>query len=162
MGGGRAPNPLHLTLWMLVPVPMLALSLVIEGSRRIWSSLDPTAPSMLPVLLGFAYTVLGGSIIGSALWSWLVARHPSGVVAPFSMLVPVVGMSVAWLVLDEAINPGEAAGAAMVVGGVLLGSGRSVQPGRGRVELGRLRRDVQPVEQSLAGRGHRPGRGVQH
>jgi O-acetylserine/cysteine efflux transporter len=45
------------------------------------------------------------------------------------MLVPVVGMSIAWLVLDEAISPVEAAGAAMVVGGVLLGSRRPVQPG---------------------------------
>jgi O-acetylserine/cysteine efflux transporter len=127
----QAPNPLHLTLWMSVvpPVPMLALSLTFEGPSRIWSSLDPTAPSMLPALLGLAYTVLAGTIIGSGLWSWLMARHPSGVVAPFSMLVPVVGMSIAWLVLDEAISPVEAAGAAMVVGGVLLGSRRPVQPG---------------------------------
>ena len=122
----QVPNPLHLTLWMSVvpPLPMLTLSLVFEGSSRIWSSLDPTAPAMLPALLGLAYTVLLGTIVGSGLWSWLMARHPSGVVAPFSMLVPVVGMSTAWLVLGEAVSPGEMAGAAMVVAGVLLGSRR--------------------------------------
>ena len=57
-----------------------------------------------------------------------MARHPAGVVAPFSMLVPVVGISAAWLVLGEAIGPGQALGAAVVVVGVLLGS---TQPGRG-------------------------------
>jgi O-acetylserine/cysteine efflux transporter len=125
----QAPNPLHLTLWMSVipPLPMLALSLVVEGPSRIWSSLDPTAPSMPSALLGLAYTVLIGTVVGSGLWSWLMSRHPSGVVAPFSMLVPVVGMSLAWVVLGEAVGTGEAAGAAMVVAGVLLGSRRPVQ-----------------------------------
>lgn len=57
-----------------------------------------------------------------------MARHHPGLVATFSMLVPVVGMSTAWLVLDEAIGTGEAAGAALVVSGVLLGSRRPAQP----------------------------------
>ncbi|WP_235539078.1 EamA family transporter [Nocardioides sp. Soil796] len=121
----RASNPLHFTLWMSVvpPVPMLALALVVEGPDRIADSLtglgDPTAG---PALLGLAYTVLIGTIAGSGVWSWLMARHPAGVVAPFSMLVPVVGMSAAWVMLGESVSPGELAGAALVVGGVLLGS----------------------------------------
>jgi O-acetylserine/cysteine efflux transporter len=120
----QAPNPLHLTLWMSVvpPLPMLALSLVVEGPSRIAASLDPTAPAMVPALIGLAYTVFLGTILGSGMWSWLMARHPSGVVAPFSMLVPVVGMSTAWIVLGETVSPGEIAGAAMVVTGVLIGS----------------------------------------
>lgn len=127
----QAPNPLHFTLWMSVvpPVPMLALSLVVEGPDRIVASLDPTAPHMGPALIGLAYTVLAGTVLGSGLWSWLMARHPSGMVAPFSMLVPVVGMSTAWVVLGEAVSAGEAVGAAMVVAGVLLGSRRPVSDG---------------------------------
>lgn len=128
----QAPNPLHLTLWMSVvpPLPMLALSLAIEGPSRIASSLDLTAPRMVPALLGLTYTVVVGTIVGSGLWSWLMARHHPGLVAPFSMLVPVVGMSTAWLFLDEAISTGEATGAALVVAGVLLGSRRPMQPGQ--------------------------------
>ena len=120
----QAPNPLHLTLWMSVvpPVPMLALSLVIEGPSRIWSSLDPSAPSMLPALLGLAYTVLVGTIVGSGLWSWLMARHPSGVVAPFSMLVPVVGVLSSWLILNEIPEIVELVAGAAVILGVLYAS----------------------------------------
>lgn len=119
----QAPNPLHLALWMSVvpPLPMLALSLIVEGPSRIAASFDPAAPTMPTALAGLAYTVLAATVIGSGLWSWLMARHPSGVVAPFSMLVPVVGMSTAWFVLHEAVTPGEAAGAGLVVLGVLLG-----------------------------------------
>ncbi|MFS3129481.1 EamA family transporter [Nocardioides sp. Bht2] len=126
----KAPNPLHLTLWMSVipPIPMLALSLVVEGPGEIGDSLTSWGdPSAVPALIGLGYTIVLGTLAGSGIWTWLMARHPAGVVAPFSMLVPVVGMSTAWLVLDESVSPGELVGAAIVVLGVLLGSrlGRS-------------------------------------
>lgn len=130
----KAPNPLHLTLWMAVvpPIPMLALSLIFEGPAKIASSLTSWSdPSALPALLGLGYTILLGTLAGSGIWTWLMARHPAGVVAPFSMLVPVVGMTTAWLVLDESLSRGELAGAAIVVLGVLLGSRgrRPIPPG---------------------------------
>jgi O-acetylserine/cysteine efflux transporter len=119
----KAPDPLHLTLWMSVvpPLPMLALSVVVEGPRRIADSLtDWGSPEALPALVGLAYTVLVGTVLGSGIWTWLMGRHPAGTVAPFSMLVPVVGMSAAWLLLGETVAPGEMAGAALVVAGVLV------------------------------------------
>lgn len=72
----QAPNPLHLTLWMSVvpPVPMLALSLAVEGPSRIASSLHLTAPGAILALLGLVYTVVLSTIAGSVLWSWLMAR----------------------------------------------------------------------------------------
>jgi O-acetylserine/cysteine efflux transporter len=51
-----------------------------------------------------------------------MTRHPAGVVAPFSMLVPVFGMSAAWVVLGETVTWRELAGGVLVVVGVLLGS----------------------------------------
>ncbi len=119
----KAPNPLHLTLWMSVvpPLPMLALSLLVEGPAEIGAALTAwDSPSAVPALLGLGYTVLIGTVLGSGLWSWLMARHPAGTVAPFSMLVPVVGMSAAWLLLGETVSAGELAGAAAVVTGVLI------------------------------------------
>ncbi|ROR91362.1 EamA family transporter [Nocardioides aurantiacus] len=119
----RAPQPLHLTLWMSVvpPVPMLVLALAVEGPQPIATSLTTLAsPSGVLALAGLAYTVLVGTVVGSGLWTWLMARHPASQVAPFSMLVPVVGMSGAWVVLGEQAAPLELAGATLVVGGVLL------------------------------------------
>ena len=97
----KPPNPLHLTMWMsvVVPLPMIALSLVVEGPTAIGDSLATSlSAEAMPAWIGLAYTVLIGTIVGSGIWTWLLARHPAGVVGPFSMLVPVVGMGAAALV----------------------------------------------------------------
>ena len=121
----RPQNPLHLTLWMSVvpPLPMLILAYTFEGPERIHHSLSTAFTSdALPALLGLAYTVLIATVLGSGLWTWLMAHYPAGVVAPFSLLVPVAGMSAAAVLLGEAISPYEVLGGAVVVVGVLLGS----------------------------------------
>lgn len=118
-------NPLHLTLWMSVvpPVPMLVVSLAVEGPGRVGASLATAlTPEAVPALVGLAYTVLVGTVLGSGIWVWLLSRHPAGVVAPYSLLVPVAGMAVAWVVLGQQVAPVELLGGVVVVTGVLLGS----------------------------------------
>lgn len=121
----RAASPFRLVLWMSVvpPVPMLAIALAVEGPERIGRSLSGWGePTAVLALVGLVYTVLAGTLLGSWIWAWLMARHPAGHVAPFSMLVPVVGMSAAWVVLGERLDRTELVGAVVVVTGVLLGS----------------------------------------
>jgi O-acetylserine/cysteine efflux transporter len=122
----KAARPLDLVLWMSVvpPLPMLAAALLLEGPDRIGQSLTQWDATAYLALGGLAYTVLVGTLLGSGIWSWLMARHPAGLVAPFSMLVPVVGLSAAWVVLGETLDVTEVLGAVTVVGGVLLGSSR--------------------------------------
>lgn len=120
-----APNPLHLTMWMSVvpPLPMLALSLAFEGPDRIADSLASSlSAAAVPAWLGLAYTVLIGTVLGSGVWVWLMSRHPAGRVAPFSMLVPVSGLTTAWLVLGETPQLLELFGGTLVIGGVLWAS----------------------------------------
>lgn len=126
-----APNPLHLTLWMSVipPLPMLALSLAVEGPQRITAALATSlSPDAAGAWAGLAYTVLIGTILGSGVWVWLMSRHPAGRVAPFSMLVPVTGLTTAWLVLGEIPQPVELLGGVLVIGGVLWASLRRRTP----------------------------------
>lgn len=119
----RPDKPLHLTLWMSVvpPVPMLVLSLVFEGPARIGDSVQG-GPHLTGALLGLLYTCVVGTAVGSGIWTWLMARHPAGVVAPYSMLVPVVGLSTAWVALGEQPNVVELLGGVVVIAGVLYGS----------------------------------------
>ena len=127
----KPPNPLHLTLWMsvVVPVPMLVLSLLTEGPVRIASSLAGAfGPEAVPAWIGLAYTCIIGTAVGSGIWTWLLARHPAGVVGPFSMLVPVVGILTAALVLGERPTLLELLGGVIVVIGVMIGSRRAVVP----------------------------------
>ncbi|SDX91906.1 O-acetylserine/cysteine efflux transporter [Saccharopolyspora shandongensis] len=122
----NAPNPLHLTLWIAIvpPLPMFALSAVVEGPTAGWDALATAfdSPTGWYALAGLAYTSLLATIIGSGLWTTLMGRYPASMVAPFSLLVPVVGFTTAWLVLGERPHPIELAAGAVVVGGVLLGS----------------------------------------
>ncbi len=127
----KPPNPLHLTLWMsvVVPVPMLVLSLLTEGPARIASSLaGALGPESVPAWVGLAYTCIIGTAVGSGIWTWLLARHPAGVVAPFSMLVPVAGILTAAVVLGERPTLLELLGGVIVVIGVMIGSRRAVVP----------------------------------
>lgn len=124
----KTDKPLHLVLWMSVvpPLPMFALSLAVEGPERIG---DAFATSLhadaIPAWIGLAYTIILGTLLGSGLWVWLMARHPASTVAPFSMLVPVVGIATSALVLGERPSVWQLLGGALVVGGVLWASRRT-------------------------------------
>jgi len=121
----QAPNALHLTLWMSVipPLPMLAISLFVEGPERIGASLA-TAFTLeaLPAVLGLLYVVVIATLVGYGIWNGLLKRYPSSTVAPFSMLVPVVGVLASWLAFGEVIDLTELLAGAAVVAGVLVAS----------------------------------------
>jgi O-acetylserine/cysteine efflux transporter len=124
-------SPMRLTLWMSVvpPLPLGLLALLVDGPDAIGASLLTTGTSSGRLALaGLAYTVLVATVVGTGLWTSLLSRHPSSTVAPFSMLVPVVGFTSAWLVLGEAAPVIELVLGAVVVGGVLLGSVRPRTP----------------------------------
>ena len=121
----RAPKPLHLTLWMSVvpPVPMLVLALLVEGPSRIGASLATAfTPAALPSVLGLLYIVLVATVLGYGLWNRLLSTYPSSTVAPFSMLVPIVGVISSWLIFGETFDAVELVAGAAVIGGVLVGS----------------------------------------
>ncbi|MGO2037456.1 MAG: EamA family transporter [Brevibacterium sp.] len=124
-------EPVKFTMWMSIvpPLPMLLISLIVEGPSAIGASMTKlgTTTGLLGVA-GLIYTVVIATVLGSGIWSWLMSRNPAGVVAPFSMLVPVVGMSAAWLVLGETVTFGELCGAALVIIGV-LGAGLKAAKG---------------------------------
>jgi O-acetylserine/cysteine efflux transporter len=122
-----AVNPMHLVLWMSVvpPVPLLAASWVTEGPAA-WRDAAAVAlgPDGLPGLAALAYIVVFGTLVGSGIWTALMRRHPAGVVAPYSLLVPVVGIALAAAALGERPGVVELVAAAVIVGGVLLGTPR--------------------------------------
>lgn len=121
----KPSEPLRFTLWMsvVVPVPMLIASLIVEGPAAIADAMSTSLTvAAIPAWAGLAYTCLVATVAGSGMWTWLLSRHPAGVVAPFSLLVPVVGIATAWIVLSERPGPLELAGGVLVVAGVVVGS----------------------------------------
>lgn len=122
------PNPLHLTMWMSVvpPLPLFAVSLATEGAAADWEALRAAFTlDGLPGLLAVAYIAVLATVVGTGIWTALMRRHPAGVVAPYSLLVPVVGMGLAALLLGERPTVVELTAAVVIVGGVLLGTPRA-------------------------------------
>ncbi len=125
----QTDRPMALVLWMAVvpPVPLLTVAFLVEGPEQIGAALASSVSlQAVPAWVGLAYTILFGTVVGSGIWVWLMRRHPAGVVAPFSMMVPVVGILAAWLVLGEVPTWLELAGGVLVVGGVIYASRRGV------------------------------------
>ena len=121
----RPDHPLRFALWMSVvpPVPLLALSAVLEGPGTGWRALGESfSGDGWPGPVSLLYIALAGSAAGSGIWTTLLKRYEAATVAPFSMLVPVVGVTTSWFFLDERLTAGAAAGSTAVVAGVLLGS----------------------------------------
>jgi O-acetylserine/cysteine efflux transporter len=121
----QAPNPFHLTLWWSVvpPIPMFVASLVFEGPVRIGNALGTAFTARaVPADLGLLYIVVVASLVGYGIWTNLLSRYPSSTVAPFSMLVPVIGVLASWLAFGEVPDVVELVAGVVVVGGVLVAS----------------------------------------
>ena len=54
----------------------------------------------------------------SALWARLLSRYPAAAVAPFALLVPVVGMVAGSIGFGEPLGPFELWGAVLVMAGL--------------------------------------------
>ena len=61
-------------------------------------------------IFAIVYLAFIATLIGYSLWSKLLARYPASQVAPFSLLVPIVGLASAALLLGEALTPMQIAG----------------------------------------------------
>jgi len=120
----RAPKPLQLTMWMAIvpPIPLFLLSLAMEGPRILPALEGAWSAQAMPANLGLLYIVVFASVLGYGIWNTLMSRYPASEVAPWSMLVPIVGVASSWGMLGERPHPAELLAGALVIGGVVLAS----------------------------------------
>lgn len=134
---------LGLVVWSgaLVPLPLAGLSFLVDGSDAVIGTLANLQPA---TVLSAIYTAVFASLVGSGIWNRLLSLYPSSAVVPFTLLVPVVGISTAGLVLNEVPSPAEVAGGVLLLSGVataVLGPvGPLITPGQRRWHA--QRRDV--------------------
>jgi len=101
----------------LVPIaPMLVLSLLFEGPQALLD-LGSVSPAAIGSIVFIAY---GSTLIGYGIWAVLLGKYPASFVAPFSLLVPVVGFAAAYLILGEQISLLEILGSVLIFFGLML------------------------------------------
>lgn len=115
----KAASGLGLVVWSgaVVPVPLAGLSLLVDGPAAVTGALLGLHPM---TMLSALYTAVFGSLVGYGIWNRLLGLYPSSAVVPFTLLVPVVGMTTAWLVLSEVPSAAEVAGGLLLLAGVAI------------------------------------------
>jgi O-acetylserine/cysteine efflux transporter len=110
---------LSLTVWsaVVVPVPLLALSLVVDGPAGIAGAL---AAFSWQAAVSTLYTAGLASLVGYGIFNTLLGRNPSSSVVPWVLLAPVVAMGSAWVLLDQAPTAMELLGGSLLIAGVLV------------------------------------------
>jgi len=95
---------LALVVWgsLVAWPPLLLLSYILEQGN--WS-LEDMAHLSWPTIGAVGYIVYLSTLLGFAVWSWLLSHYPAATVAPFTLLVPVFGFTSSALALGEPLYP---------------------------------------------------------
>ncbi|NWL77554.1 EamA family transporter [Pseudomonas taiwanensis] len=98
-----ATDMLRLICWvsLIPPLPLLALSYLLEGPETIVAALTHPSWGGIGALLNVAFLA---TTVGYGLWSFLLHRYPASLVTPFALAVPVSGLLAGWLLLGEELS----------------------------------------------------------
>jgi O-acetylserine/cysteine efflux transporter len=115
-------EPFRFIVWTsAVPVlPFLLLAAWMDGPQQVRAQL---LAMDLPALCVVLYLGLASTLLAYGLWTQLLKRHAAAKVVPWSLLVPVVGLSAAALAFGEKPTPLQWAGVAAVFAGLVINQG---------------------------------------
>lgn len=117
-GAGKV-DMFAMVTWLSIvpPLPLLALSYLFEGSQAIEAAFLHMGWAGIGAV---AYIAIVSTNIGYGIWAYLLKLYPAAQVAPFSLLVPIVGIVSAALLLDEQFGPVRLAGMVLVFAGLIV------------------------------------------
>lgn len=112
-------NQLAFVVWasLVPPLPFLLLSAWLEGPDAMQTALHHFG---WQAFASVAYLAWVATLFGYGVWTRLLSRYPANRVAPFTLLVPLVGLTTGWVVFGEALQPIHFAGGGLLMAGLLL------------------------------------------
>ena len=107
-----------LVVWssLIPPLPLAVLSFVFEGGTKAVSAVTSAGALTWACVLCLAW---GATLFGFASWARLLHRYPTGLIAPFGLLIPVSGIACGAIFLGELLAPLQALGVALVFAGLV-------------------------------------------
>jgi O-acetylserine/cysteine efflux transporter len=111
----KPADTLRFMVWVsaVAVLPLFALSLLTEDVSAL-GRLDWAGAGAV------GYVAWISTLLGFAIWGFLLRQYESSVVAPFSLLVPVFGMFSAWVFLGEELSGLQAAAGGVVLAGLAI------------------------------------------
>lgn len=112
------PDMFALVVWssLIPPLPLAALSFLFEGGASVWGAVSSASALTWACVLCLAW---GATLFGFASWARLLHRYPTGLIAPFGLLIPVSGIACGAIFLGESLAPLQAVGVALVLAGLV-------------------------------------------
>jgi O-acetylserine/cysteine efflux transporter len=113
----KPQDTLRFMVWVsaVAVLPLLLLSVITEGAGR---DLHALRHITLTGVGSLAYLSFMATLFGFGIWGFLLRQYDASTVAPFSLLVPVVGMAAAWAIRGEAVGLQQAIAALLIIGGM--------------------------------------------
>jgi O-acetylserine/cysteine efflux transporter len=111
--------PLALMSWasLIAAPPLFVLSFYLEGTTAITAAINTASGGAWGAVLFQSYA---NTLLGYGIWSWLIGKHGAIKVAPYSLLVPLFGLTSAAWFLGETLQPWKWAVFALIVGGLAV------------------------------------------
>jgi O-acetylserine/cysteine efflux transporter len=104
-------------LCLVAAIPLVPLTLVLDGPQATWHALSQMSLTGLACMLW-----IGGVSTCIAYWLWgrLLRDYPAAQVVPFALLVPFVGSAASSIVFAERFGPLRLAGMLIVICGIAV------------------------------------------
>jgi O-acetylserine/cysteine efflux transporter len=99
---------------LAAPAPLFILSFFLEG-RSGWAAVSHPTWTLVGAV---AFLAWPSTILAYGIWTRLLLRYPAPVVAPFAFLVPVFGVTAAWIVFGEPLTLEESLGGLLILAGL--------------------------------------------
>ena len=146
----KPQDTLRFMVWVsaVAVLPLLTLSLLTEGAH---ADVEALRSIDLTGIGAIAYLSFAATLFGFGVWGFLLRQYDASTVAPFSLLVPVIGMAAAWVLRGEAVGGRQAIAAALIIGGMACTVIRRTRPdakaasSRSAVDCGVLTRTGSPA-----------------
>lgn len=96
----KQADAFSLIVWgsFIAIIPLMMLSYLFEGPSMIMNSYHHLT---LLGLFSVGFVAYASTWVGYGLWSWLLSQYPVSTIAPFALLVPVIGLLSSVLFLKE-------------------------------------------------------------
>ena len=116
--GAHEPDMFALIVWssLIPPLPLALLSYLFEGGPSVWDAVASAGGLTWACVFVLAW---GATLFGFASWAALLHRYPTGLIAPFALLIPISGLASGAILLGESLAPVQALGAILVFAGLV-------------------------------------------
>lgn len=115
---GKA-HGINVTVWasFLALPPLFLASCWVDGPTALFTAFHRLS---WRGTFSVFYTAYISTWLGYGLWAWLLGKYPVGVIVPFTLLVPVVGMLASSFVFHEGLQGWKLLAAGLILFGLML------------------------------------------